>query len=302
MKPRPTCEECHEKPGCAAPDQWHFAPRLRAPPRRHRRDNCRRQFDPRVRHRDGAGAWSAGFARGDSPFYGHGRRALRRAAHCLGRQIRLRQLGKRGCAFLRSARRSAAAPVHPHAARGTRRRDGRRLRESFRSARHRHGGRRRRPDQRARPDVQRVERADTARLLFIPDRGVACRRTRRLRGAARTGTAHRADDEAHVVGTCARSDSRDGAARIPRGLDAALRSDVHELALRLHGGEVHGRDHPARSGRSPDAGQAESGGSAARSEAPRGGAASRVDRRRRGLQGEGIRQGGEARRAALRCR
>ena len=47
---------------------------------------------------------------------GHGRRRLRRAAHRLRREIRVRQFGERGRAVLRGLGRSAAAQIHPHAA------------------------------------------------------------------------------------------------------------------------------------------------------------------------------------------
>ena len=193
----------------------------------------------------------------------------------------------------------AAAPVHPHAARRSRRRDGRRLRQSLRPARHRHGGGGRRADQRARPDVQRVEGADAARLLLLPLGGFARRGARRIRGAARTGAAHDADDEADVDGARGRADSRDGPPRVPRGVDAAVRTDLHQLALRIHASEqISAEDHPARSGGPADARPAEPGRGAARGEAAGRRPASAAHRRRRDLQGEGVRQGRAARGAA----
>ena len=62
--------------------------------------------------------------------------------------------------------------------------------------------------------------------------------------------------------------------------------------------EVHGGDHPARPGGPADARPAEPGGGAARGEAAGRSPASAAHRRRRDLQGEGVRQGRAARGAA----
>jgi hypothetical protein len=70
-------------------------PRLRQRPRQPRRRRCRRRREAVPRP---------------------GQRPLRRAAHRLWREIRVRQLGQRGCAILRGAGRPAAAQyiLTPH--------------------------------------------------------------------------------------------------------------------------------------------------------------------------------------------
>ena len=104
---------------------------------------------------------------------GHRRRGVRRAAHRVGREIRVRQLRQRGRRVLRGARRSAAAQIHPDAARRTRRRHGRRLHQGVGRARDRDAGRRRRHGERHRADLQRLQGADAARRLLLPHRPVA---------------------------------------------------------------------------------------------------------------------------------
>ena len=69
-----------------------------------------------------------------------GRRLLCRAAHRLRREIRVRQFGQRRRAILRGAGRPAAAQIHPHAARGTRRRHGGGLHQGLRRAGDRDAG------------------------------------------------------------------------------------------------------------------------------------------------------------------
>ncbi len=131
------------------------------------------------------------------------RRGLRRAAHRVGREIRVRQFGQRGRAVLRGAGRPAAAQIHPDAARGPRRRDGVGLHQGLRRARDRdeaagrHG-------QRHRPDVQRLQGADAARRLFLSHRSVASRRPRRLRGGAESGADGPADHQVHLAGAPSR--------------------------------------------------------------------------------------------------
>ena len=158
----------HEKSGRTVSLKRHLAARLRPPPGRHRCDHRRGELHSRVGDGVRAGARrGAGVARGPADLSGHGRRGLCRAAHRLGRHVRLRQLRQRGRALLRRARQPSAAPVHPDAARRSGRRHGRRLRQSLRPAGHRHGSGRGGPDQRARPDVQRLEGTDAARLLRV---------------------------------------------------------------------------------------------------------------------------------------
>ena len=104
---------------------------------------------------------------------GHRRRRLRRAAHRLGREIRVRQFRQRGRRVLRGAGRPPAAQIHPDAARRTRRRDGRRLRQGVGRAHDRDAGRGGRHVERHRPDDQRLQGADAAGGLLLPLRPVA---------------------------------------------------------------------------------------------------------------------------------
>ena len=93
--------------------------------------------------RNSAGrAAASGAVAGVKAVPGPRRRGLRRAAHRLGREIRVRQFGQRGCAVLRGAGRPAAAQIHPDAARGPRRRDGVGLHQGLGRARDRDAGRR----------------------------------------------------------------------------------------------------------------------------------------------------------------
>src|SRR6185503_8713872 len=95
-------EDRNEKSRRATVVQRDLAARLRAPPRRSRRDDDGRARGPRLGDGDRPDTWRAtGLARIHQAVSGHGWRGLRRAAHRLRRQIRVRQLGERGRALLR---------------------------------------------------------------------------------------------------------------------------------------------------------------------------------------------------------
>ena len=190
------------------------------------------------RRRCGSCRNSAGRARGRrgrrrQGIPGPWRRGLRRAAHRVGREIRVRQFGQRGRAVLRGAGRPAAAQIHPDAARGPRRRDGVGLHQGLRRARDRDAGRGGRHGQRHRPDVQRLQGADAARRLFLSHRSVASRRPRRLRGGAQPGADGPADHQVHLAGAPSRHDSGNHPPRVQGVMDAALWAVLHFLALRL---------------------------------------------------------------------
>ena len=166
-----------------------LAARRRSPPRR--RKACSTRSFRRSRRRRGARL--AGSRQGGR---GHRRRALRRAAHRLGRQVRVRQLGERGCAVLRGA--ASTGRSSSTSSRRTRARAPR-----WRPATSRPPGSR--PSS-CRPAVVGLINAlgqmfnawkeQTPLVFYATAPKTGARRTRRLRGAARPGTARRADDEA----------------------------------------------------------------------------------------------------------
>ena len=145
---------------------------------------------------------------------GHRRRGLCRAAYRLRREIRVRQLRQRRRRVLRGAGRPPAAQIHPDAARRTRRRHGRRLREGVGRADDRDAGRRGRHGERHRPDVQCLQGADAARRLLLPHRPDRSRRSRRLRGGAEPGADRSADHEVHLARAPRRHDPGDDPPRL----------------------------------------------------------------------------------------
>ena len=109
---------------------------------------------------------------------------FRRAAYCVGRQVRVRQLRQLRCEFLRSLGRPAAAQIYINAARRAGSGDGRWLRQGVGRAVACDAGRICRAGQRDGPDVQRFQRADADRLLLLSlgyDAPIGARRFRRSR-------------------------------------------------------------------------------------------------------------------------
>ena len=238
----------------------------------------------------GGAAATVGQASVDRPGHivpGHWRRGLCRAAYRLRREIRLRQLRQRRCRVLRGARRPPAAQIHPDAARGTRRRHGRRLREGVGRADDRDAGRRGRHGECHRPDVQRLQGADAARRLLLPHRPDRSRRSRRLRGGAEPGADRSADHEVHLARAPRRHDPGDDPPRVQGIAHAADGAVLHLVAFRLQPHARPHRHHQSGSVRSAHAGAAQSGRGRARRQAPGRGEAADPACRRRDLPGQG---------------
>ena len=167
-------------------------------------------------------------------FQGTGGAMIRRAAHRLGREIRVRQLGERGRAVLRSARRPPAAQIHPHAARGPRRRDGGRLHQGVGRAGDRDAGRASVGMVNAIGQMFNAYKEQTP-LVVYSYRSDQSRRAGRdgFEEVAQPGADRPADHQVHLAGAPPRHDPGDGAPRLQGGVDAALRPVLHLLALRL---------------------------------------------------------------------